>query len=78
MNALHLQSSPIVYAPGIVRWAMNGYHFEDDRDMLLRVLVDTWSVAEATRPIIHRVLLGELPFRIEGETVVIEYEELVV
>lgn len=63
-----LGSSEMVYAPGVIAWAINGYAFENDRKVLLSLVSDTWSLPEATA---HRLLSREISYTIEGEVVVI-------
>jgi len=69
MKQYRLGSSPLVHAPGIIAWAMNGYAFEDDRPQLERVVSETWKLPpEATQ-----ALLGKkVPHQIEGDVVVFE------
>lgn len=62
-------SSGLVYAPGIVAWAINGYAFEDDRPALLRVVSGTWSGIPVD--IWERILTGQLEYQVDGETVVV-------
>lgn len=65
-----LGSSPLISAPGVVAWAVNGYAFESERDALERVISDGWNLPiSATRAL----LTGEAPFKVEGETVVFTY-----
>lgn len=66
MATYKLQSSALVYAPVIVTWAINGYHFKSDRKQLLAVISEGWNVpADAARAL----LSGDAPHTIEGETV---------
>ncbi len=66
-----LQSNAAVAAPGVVRWAINGYHFEDDRPAILKVMT-AWDVPQAAT---HALLSQAVPFTIEGETVVFSVED---
>lgn len=63
-----LGSSEMVYAPGMIAWAINGYAFEKDRKALLSLVSETWSLPEATA---HRLLSREITYTIEGEAVVL-------
>ncbi|WP_338811263.1 hypothetical protein V2V90_23400 (plasmid) [Agrobacterium leguminum] len=63
-----LGSSEMVYAPGVIAWAINGYAFENDRKVLLSLVSETWSLPEATA---HRLLSREITYTIEGEAVVL-------
>lgn len=64
-----LGSSSMVYAPGVFRWALNGYKFNSplDRKVSVRVLVEGWSVPRAAA---IAVLSGKVPHAVEGEEVV--------
>lgn len=69
MKTYRLQSSPVVYAPGIIVWARSGYFHEPDQAMLRGVIVKTWS--GIPEDVVGQVLSGTLPYTVEGETVVI-------
>jgi hypothetical protein len=65
MTKFALMSSPGVYAPGLIQWAINGYHFEADRRKLCAVVVATWSgVTDAAA---DALLSQRVPFTLEGE-----------
>ena len=70
MTVYRLGSSPAVYAPGIINWAMSGYWNEPDRAQLRNVVTSTW--ASLPDDVADKVLSGALPYSIEGEVVVIE------
>lgn len=38
MTTYRLASDPMVHMPGIIAWAINGYHFEKDRPQLAKVI----------------------------------------
>ena len=63
-----LQSSPLVHAPGIVRWAQNGYAFDADRPFLRKLIAETWRGVPADAA--HALLSGEAPFEVQDESVV--------
>lgn len=65
-----LESGPMVNTPGLLRWAMNGYHFPRDRKVLRRVFVDGFGLPDN---IVHRLLLGTLAHTVEGDTVCFDY-----
>ncbi len=67
MATYRLVSSPAVHTPGIVAWAINGYHFEDDRPQLRKVIVETYSLPESAA---DQLLSKSVPYTVEGETVV--------
>lgn len=64
-----LGSSPAVSAPGILKWAMNGYHFKRDRKNLVNVMKSGWD--GLTDEQWHGVLSGKIAHVIEDETVLI-------
>lgn len=63
-----LGSSEMVYAPGMIAWAINGYAFEHDRKVLLSLVSETWGLPEETA---HRLLSREITYTVEGEAVVL-------
>jgi hypothetical protein len=64
-----LTSTTMVHAPGMLRWAMNGYHFKRDRKKLIDVMA-CWK--GLTREEWHGILSGTIPHMIEGDKVIIE------
>lgn len=63
MTTYRLGSSDMINSLGMVRWAINGYHFPKDRKAILRTITEGWKIpAEA-----GKALLSEaVPFTIEG------------
>jgi hypothetical protein len=58
-----LGSSEMANSHGMVRWAINGYHFPRDRKQLIKVIADSWSIP----PDAAKALLAEtVPFKVEG------------
>ena len=51
-------------------WAVNGYHFKDDRSALMRVM-QAWPVPVEA---LEALLTGAVPYRVEDGTVVFEVE----
>lgn len=72
MTTYRLGSSPAVHTPGIIAWAINGYHFEDDRLQLRKVIVDTYSLPETAA---DQLLSKSVPYSVDGETVVFTVNE---
>lgn len=67
MKTYRLGSSQLVSAPGIIRWAINGYAFPEDREAMTNIVSDTWKIpTEAT----EKLLSGETNYEIDGEAVV--------
>lgn len=73
MTVFRLGSSPAVYAPGLVKWAINGYAFEKDREVLSDIITETW--AGVTKEAAHALLTKQVPFTVEDEVVVFTVEE---
>jgi hypothetical protein len=67
MTTYKLGSSPAVYAPGLVRWAMSGYWNEPDRAQLRNVIASTWSIPDDAA---GKLLNKDVTFIVEDETVV--------
>lgn len=65
MTTYSLQSSPLIYAPGILRWAMNGYNFKKDRKYLRRVFTEGWTGLPDDA--VDALLSGKVPYTLEGE-----------
>ncbi|MUO72953.1 hypothetical protein [Agrobacterium vitis] len=72
MTTYRLGSSPAVHTPGIIAWAINGYHFEDDRPQLRKVIADTYSLPETAA---DQLLSKSVPYSVDGETVVFTVNE---
>jgi hypothetical protein len=72
MTKYKLASSSMLHAPGLVRWAINGYHFPKDRAHLRKVICETW--AGVTDAAADALLSGAVGFTIEDETVIFEHE----
>lgn len=66
-----LGSAPLIYTPGVIRWAINGYNFPKDRPRLLDAVVNGFPGPKAPdRITFHRLLKGDIPYKVEGEAVV--------
>ena len=75
MLILTLESTPMLNTAGLLRWVMNGYRFKKDRKNLRRVFVEGFPHPRFTDEVVGKLLAGELPYRIEGENVVIELSD---
>ncbi len=62
-----LASSGLIHTPGIVRWAMNGYRFPRDRNVMLKIIREGYGIPT---PAAKALLSGAAPFTVEGETVI--------
>jgi hypothetical protein len=64
-----LGSNEGIYAPGMVRWAINGAKFEADAPQMIKVISEGWKVPVKAA---EALVLGKVPYAIEGEAVVFE------
>jgi hypothetical protein len=69
MKTYRLGSSGLVYAPGVVAWAINGYAFKRDRKSMRDVIAKTWSVPNDAA---DALLSKKVPYTIDDEAVVFE------
>jgi hypothetical protein len=67
MKTYRLGSNNAIFAPAIVRWAVNGAKFEKDRAAMARVISQGWNVP---RDAALALVTGQVPYTIENETVV--------
>ena len=67
-----LGSNELVHAPGVVAWAINGYHFKRDRAVLRRVIVDGWPGVPDHAA--QQLLSGAAPYHVDGDTVVVKVD----
>ena len=65
-----LGSSPLVHAPGILAWAINGFAFEDDREAILGIMMATWK--GIPKDVMAGVLSKRITYKVDGTTVLIE------
>ena len=70
MTTYRLGSNPMIYAPGMVRWAINGFAFKEDQNTILNVM-RAWPVPDAA---LHKLLNGTVPYTVEGDAVVFTVE----
>jgi hypothetical protein len=71
VNTYRLGSSPLVFAPGIVAWAINGYKFPKDRKAVANVLCQTWNLTENCA---KALLSGAVSYTVEDDAVVFEFD----
>lgn len=67
MQEYRMASAPMVKAPGIVRWAVNGYAFKKDRPKILAVL-KAWPIPEVA---LKKLASGEVEYTVDAEDTVI-------
>lgn len=72
MAEYRLGSSSLVHTPGLIAWAINGYHFEEDHPQLLDVIAASYP--GVPREALEQVLLRKIDYRVEGETVLFTVE----
>lgn len=63
-----LGSSGLIYTPGIVRWAINGYDFPKDRRAMVRVIAEGWNIPKAAAV---ALLSGAAPYVAEEDGTVV-------
>lgn len=61
-----LASTEMVSAPGLLRWAINGYKFKRDRKQMLDVMA-SWPVP---REALRKLLAEEVSYTVEGDVVI--------
>lgn len=66
-----IQSSPLLYMPGIMNWAINGYKFDKDRAAIRRVLTDGCNM---TQECADALLSERVPFVVVGEDIEFQYD----
>lgn len=71
MATCRLGSSPLIFAPGIVAWAVNGYKFPKDRKSVANVIQQTWNLTENCA---KALLSGTVSHRVDGDAVVFEFD----
>ena len=71
-KTVRLASTTMVNAPGILRWAQNGFKFKRDRKRM-RDVMKSWE-AGLTDKQWDGVLAGTIPHTVEGDVVVITIE----
>jgi hypothetical protein len=64
MTTYRLGSSPMIHTPGMVRWAINGYHFKKDRAYLANVFVAGWGLPKKA---VDALLSGKVPYTVNDE-----------
>jgi hypothetical protein len=57
----------MIHAPGIVRWAINGAKFRNDRDAMVKTISEGWNIP---RDAARKLVLGQVGYAVDGETVV--------
>lgn len=67
-----LASSPLIHTPGILRWAINGYHFKSDRKNILNVFTAGWPTIPAAA--FKAILAKQLPVIVNDDAGTVEFE----
>jgi hypothetical protein len=62
----------MVYAPGVVRWAANGYKWPKDRANMVRVIAEGWGIPSEA---VDALLSGAAPHTVEDDAVVFSYTD---
>lgn len=64
-----LGSSEMFFAPGFVRWAINGANFKKDQPLMINMVASAWGIpADAAKALV----LKKVPYEVDGEKVVFE------
>ena len=67
MNTYRLGSGPMVNAPGLIAWAVNGAAFIKDRPVMVRIVSETWGVpADAARKLVTK----QVAYKVDHDAVV--------
>jgi len=72
MATYRLGSSPLIHTPGVIAWAINGFHFKADRAVLREIVVGMFP--QVPGEAIEQLLTTAVPYTVEGETVVFTVE----
>lgn len=72
MATYRLKSSPAASAPGLIRWAINGYAFPEDQKILLNIVCVAFPSIPAEA--IEQLLSKAVPFSVEEETETLVFE----
>lgn len=69
MNKVYrLGSSWMFNAPGVLRWAIEGYKIPDQQDGMVKIFENGYGLpAEVARGL----LSGQIPHRVDGEVVIV-------
>lgn len=67
MKTYRLGSSPAIYAPGMVAWAINGAAFKKDRPTMVRVIAQGWNISE---DVARQLVTKRVAYIIENDAVV--------
>jgi hypothetical protein len=64
----NLQSSPIIYTPGIVEMAVNGGRNKSQVQKFANLLEKGWKLPPK---VARGIVTGKIPYTVDGETVVV-------
>lgn len=73
MTQYRLHSAPLVHTPGLLAWAMNAYHFPEDRPQMLKIMTETFD--KVPTKTMDDLLAGKIPYQVEGDTIIFEAAE---
>jgi hypothetical protein len=71
MSKYTLGSSGLIHAPGFLAWVIRGYQ-TGDKSHFLSLLTNGWGLP---LDVATQVASGELPYKTDGDTVIIEVPE---
>ena len=64
-----LGSNGLVYAPGVVAWAINGATFKKDAPKLVKLVAESWGLP---LPAAKALVMKKVPYEVVGEAVEFE------
>lgn len=73
MTTYCLASADFVYAPNLVRFAINGAKFKKDRPAMVKLVAKGWNIPVSAA---LALVKEKVPYTIVGETVVFTVETL--
>lgn len=75
MSKIRLVSTPMVYTPGVIAWAKNGYQFPRDRKKIVKIITESFGL---TPECAHDLLSGRVEYKLNDDSVEFEYDGLAV
>ncbi len=74
MKKITLTSHPLVHTPGMLRYAEAGYQTSKGRGRtpFINIFAEGYGL---DRKVVVGLLSGKIPYRVEGDTVVLEVKE---
>ena len=67
MTTYRLTSNEAVYAPNLVRFAINGARYKKDRQAMINLIAKGWGVPFGAA---IKLIRERVPYKVDGETVI--------